>query len=199
MLLKLFKINIWMLFTFALLASNVATIINAKAYDFMHQLVSKIPYPDLTLNSKHTDFNKLKIKNETILKENQELLRIKQGKADSIAAVKNISKRISQRVVRNIGVNVSSIPVQSVPYLGAALVLSVTAADIYDGCQTIKDTNEMLLMVGDKNDITDENVVCGVKLPSIEELKLEVGKLLSIEEFKHEVGKFSPELYNFLK
>lgn len=46
---------------------------------------------------------------------------------------------------------------------GVAVITTLTASDLYDDCQTLKDLNE--LNANFEHDKTDENTVCGIKFP----------------------------------
>jgi len=57
-----------------------------------------------------------------------------------------------------------------VPYLGAGLVVTVTAADVIDGCDTVRDVNEMLRILEVEPIDDHESEVCGIKVPSVDEV-----------------------------
>ncbi|WP_407333802.1 hypothetical protein [Enterovibrio sp. 27052020O] len=161
----------WVLFSIGLMLLNVATVLNAKVYDLMHGAFSSLPFSSIVSKSKATQLASLKKENIKLARNNSEYELLKKSRKSRALKAKTISKRISRRVVRNITLNTSSVVGQSIPYLGVAAILSVTAADIYDGCQTVKDTNELLQLFDEVPDVEKEDEICGVTLPTIEEIQ----------------------------
>ena len=74
-----------------------------------------------------------------------------------------ISKRVARRAVVNAGKNLSSLAGELVPIAGTAVILALTASDLYDDCQTLKDMNELGAAFDNENH--DEATVCGMKVP----------------------------------
>ena len=80
------------------------------------------------------------------------------------------SRKIVTRTARNIALNVSSIMEEAVPYVGAGVVVAVTAADVKAACDNIRDLNEMTKAFSevDSQETGSEGEVCGMKVPSAE-------------------------------
>ena len=66
--------------------------------------------------------------------------------------------------MRNATRNSSSVLAESIPYLGVAVVLGVTALDLHDACQTLKDMNELNAAFEQAQE--DPSKVCGLKVPN---------------------------------
>ena len=88
-------------------------------------------------------------------------------------SVKTFSKKLIERKVKATTRNASSVLGEAVPWAGIAIMVSVTTWDIYDYCQTMKDVNELGKAFGQP--ATDEGSVCGVRVPSYDEIIKSVG------------------------
>jgi len=82
--------------------------------------------------------------------------------------VQKVNRRIAQRSVRGAGRNITSLSGEVLPFVGAALTVGVTAWDLYDLCETVKDLNEVNRAFGQPLD--DEQAVCSLKVPSKEKV-----------------------------
>ena len=98
-----------------------------------------------------------------------ELMRVSQLKAVS---AKRVSKRVVSRIVLNSSRKVPSVFAESIPWAGAAIVVGMTAWDIADACETIKDLNELNAAFGEEKE--DETKVCGIKVPTKDEALAQV-------------------------
>lgn len=84
------------------------------------------------------------------------------------ALTRKISKRLATRVALGATRNASSVLAEAIPTLGVAVVLGVTALDLRDACETLKDLNE--LGVAFDHGEEDQSKVCGMKIPTKEEV-----------------------------
>jgi hypothetical protein len=169
-----------------LLASNVASLVSASAHDWMHnalwrvlsiggqavadQALANSPKSklDQTIKAKTAELdtkNKLQAKElEDVQVKNRKLAQQldangKQAKA-TVAAV-------HQRLAKGVSRNVAALPSESIPYLGLGVTLAVTTLDIYDACQTMKDFNSLLRMMGQGEEKPD---LCGQKVPTVDQV-----------------------------
>lgn len=86
---------------------------------------------------------------------------------------KLVAGRVRERLAKGVARNVSSVPAESIPYLGIGVTLSMTALDLYDACQTMKEFNELLLKLG--QGVESDEAVCGMKLPTKDEVVANLG------------------------
>jgi hypothetical protein len=96
-------------------------------------------------------------------------LELKHAELARVSAVrsgvaKKMSKRLATRAVVNATRNSSSIFAESIPYVGVAVVLGVTALDLRDTCETLKDMNELNTAFGLEPE--DQTKVCGIAVPT---------------------------------
>jgi hypothetical protein len=82
------------------------------------------------------------------------------------ATVEAVHQRLAKGVTRNL----SALPAESIPYLGLGVTLAVTSLDIYDACQTMKDFNALLKMMGQGEEKPD---LCGQKIPTLDQVLTE--------------------------
>ena len=102
-------------------------------------------------------------------------------------AVSRITKNITRRTILGVGRNITAAYAEAIPGPGVAVILSVTAWELYDACQTMKDMDEIIRSMG-IDDTVEKDKVCGKKLPSIKEIvkaiKSSPGKVLaSVSKF----------------
>lgn len=100
---------------------------------------------------------------------NAELTRTSQKR---VAAVQKASKRLVARSLVNATRNVSSVGAEAIPLIGTAIIVGVTAWDVYDDCETLKDINEMNSVFGHEQE--DQTKVCGIKVPTKEQALAQV-------------------------
>ena len=144
---------------------------NSKFHDFLSKRLSSIPISDIMSDS-HFKKNKiLTAKNKRLQKQNSIFKQMDIARKKKIVTAQQITKKIALRTTKNISRNVSSVFAESVPYLGVGFILAVTASDVYDGCKTVKDTNELLKLLNADESKNLENTVCGMEVPTQEEVK----------------------------
>jgi hypothetical protein len=144
-------------------ALNVLTIVNEQAHAAGFNFLKSVLAPFVTEASlshflSHSPTQKYK----AIEARNVELKRFSAMRSDT---AKRVSIRIGRRVVANAVKNVSSFAVEVIPVVGVTAIVAITASDIYDDCQTLKDLNELNITFDhEKEDVT---TVCGMKAPSL--------------------------------
>ena len=109
------------------------------------------------------------------------------------AAVTDTNGRIARRTVAAAARNSSSIVAQSIPYLGIAVVLGVTAYDLKDSCDTTRDLHALDVAIDPSKELgADETAVCGLRVPSKDEVWEDV-KSGSFEAWQN-AGQYLPAL-----
>jgi hypothetical protein len=81
--------------------------------------------------------------------------------------IQKMSPVLQSRLATGVSRNLAAIPAESIPYVGVAVILAVTAADLKDACDTMKDFNTLLVQLGDGVKNPD---FCGNKVPSKKEV-----------------------------
>lgn len=77
---------------------------------------------------------------------------------------KEVATAVNGRLAKGVARNTAAIPAESLPYVGIGVTLSVTALDIYDACETMKDINGLLVLLGQGQVNPD---FCGTKFPKL--------------------------------
>jgi hypothetical protein len=83
-----------------------------------------------------------------------------------------MTRRLKVRTVKAATRNASGVFVEAVPYAGIPLMLAVTAADLYDACETMKEINALHASIG--LEATDTDKVCGLSVPSFKQLSSKI-------------------------
>lgn len=131
------------------------------------------------LKKKNKKIVELTADKESLLSEKNSITQQKAALEDELeikrAKVRSLTKQISARTARNVGINVSSAVGEAIPYVGVGLVAATVAMDVYDGCQTMKDMDELATVFGEQSkELTAQKAeVCGqtVNLPTAESLE----------------------------
>jgi hypothetical protein len=136
-----------------LMTSNILTLINDDIHTMGFNALKAILTPvvaDTTLS---------RLLSNSPTQKQFELKRVSMMRTN---IAKKVSTRITRRAVANAVKNASSFVAEIVPVGGIAIIVGLTASDIYDDCQTIKDLNE--LNVTFEHEKEDETSVCGMNM-----------------------------------
>lgn len=121
-------------------------------------------------------YRRFEEENRTLKKEHQDLKTKNANLAQVVdrqaKAAKTFAARHAARAVANATRNVSAVAGEVVPFVGTAIVVGLTAWDIYDACQSLKDLNELNAVFG--HTPTDDTKVCGLTVPTADEAMREV-------------------------
>jgi len=86
-------------------------------------------------------------------------------------AVSNTTETISKRAAKSAAREIASMPGEGIPVWGTAVIVSVTALELYDLCQTIKDMNALRRAFDPSLEPgPEEQTVCSLRVPTREEL-----------------------------
>ena len=86
-------------------------------------------------------------------------------------AVDETADVIGKRAVKTAKREVTSMPAEAIPYLGTAVIVGVTALEIYDLCATLKDMSALKRAFNPDFVQSDEELeVCAIKVPPKEEI-----------------------------
>ncbi|WP_146066424.1 hypothetical protein, partial [Candidatus Venteria ishoeyi] len=102
---------------------------------------------------------------------NSSLIKFRGKKVAVTDAIDMTAKKVSRRVVKTSIRKVGAMAGEALPYVGAAVIVSITAIELKDLCDTIKDMNELKRAFNPElTPGKDETTVCSMKVPSKEEL-----------------------------
>lgn len=176
-----------------LLVTNIATLVSATAHDWMHNALwrvlsigGQVVADRVLANSPKSRLDQtVKLKTTELEAKNKQLvatheiqtkeLEVAHAKNQKLAQQIDVSGKqakatvatVHQRLAKGVSRNVAALPSESIPYLGLGVTLAVTSLDIYDACQTMKDFNALLRMMGQG----EENpVLCGQKVPTVDQV-----------------------------
>lgn len=125
----------------------------------------------VSYNKLNMDHKKLEA-SHTQISEKYNMLEIESDR--KAEAVQKASRRMADRSVVGATRNIASLPGESIPLIGTALIVGVTAWDIHDFCENLKDLNKL-------NDVfkyqrEDQTQVCGIKVPTKEEVMVKASE-----------------------
>lgn len=144
-----------------LLSLNLLTLVSDGVYSALYNSLSYLPFQQLMKNSSANKYKKLSGKMRSLSARNAKL---NQKFKKSAHIVKKVSRRIGKRTLRNIVENIAAIPGESVPLIGAAVVITITSIDLIDACNNMKDMDEIrsALNIQDEEDYSFK--ICGKSL-----------------------------------
>jgi len=136
--------------------------------------------PVVVKGSPHVMIDKLIKENEELRDKNKRLIHKSSELEKKHATLKNESdrkagyiqkalKRMANRSIVAATRNIASLPGESIPFLGTTLIVGVTAWDIYDYCENLKDLNVLNDVFGYQR--VDQDTVCGIEVPTREEVE----------------------------
>ncbi len=70
------------------------------------------------------------------------------------------------------GWRIAAIPAESIPFIGAAVLIADTGYELYAACENIKDLDQLYLNMGMADETTDDAIhsVCDPELPEAREV-----------------------------
>lgn len=111
-------------------------------------------------------------------------------------AITDTNGRIARRTAQAATRNASSIVAEAIPYLGIAAMLGVTAYDLKDSCDTIKDLHSLDVAIDPSKELRVEDAeVCGLRVPTKDEVWASVKS--SSKEAWANAAEFVPNLPEF--
>ena len=116
------------------------------------------------------------------------------GKKVTVAqAVGSTTSGVKRRVVKTAAKSVSAMAFEATPFIGTAAIVSVTAWELKDLCETAKDMDALNRALNpDEATDVDQTSVCSITVPTREELQEKVSK--QTEEFTNNFKTFFLEL-----
>jgi hypothetical protein len=159
------RLILWMII-FLLVLSNVLTVANNSFQQSIYEVLSHIPVESFLKNSLINNNKVLESEKQSLQKQVHQMnTKLESHRIKS----KDVSGGIVKRLKNNAKRNLSSFFGESIPYIGTALIVAVTVADIKDACDTIIDINDLARSLETETNIEDENIVCGLKIPNLDD------------------------------
>jgi hypothetical protein len=90
----------------------------------------------------------------------------------STAALKTFSSKVAARTIKNATRNITGMAGEAIPYIGVTVMVAVTALDIEDACNNMRDLNEMNNTAGLATE--DATKVCGMIVPTKDQILAQV-------------------------
>lgn len=117
------------------------------------------------ISNSHAD---LKLKHKQVAAEKSEFEKKTRN------AVNKHSQSVSTRLLRSSKRQVVTAPGKSIPFYGVAFIAGLTALDVYEACETIREINELNVAIGTQPEIESTNKICGLKAPNYEQLSTQI-------------------------
>lgn len=176
-----------------LIATNIASLVSSSAHDFFHSIIWRMlaiggaAFADNAMSKSPKKIVDKKVKAQTIdldsknkqlladnLRQSKEIAKFEGEKKVLVEkfdkggkAAKETAGAVHKRLAKGVARNVAAIPAESVPYFGIGVIIASTTLDIYDACQTMKDMNSLLVLLGQGEENPE---LCGQKVPTVDEV-----------------------------
>ena len=85
-------------------------------------------------------------------------------------ATRRVLRRVRARTERAVISSTSSAAGEAVPFLGIGLIAAATAYEVKVSCDSMSDLHDLEIALGTEDAASQENVVCGVKAPTTDEI-----------------------------
>lgn len=134
---------------------------------------------DAKTNKIATLADELDLKNRQIASLSDEVVSLKQARKVTYRgqtrllseAVEDTTHRVSRRMAAGATRNAGSVVAEAIPIAGIAVIIGVTAWDIKDSCDTMKDLHELDLAFNPSAALDPEATeVCGMQVPTKDEV-----------------------------
>lgn len=155
------KTTILIFFVIGFAILNILTLISSGVHDFLYRGLSSLPISQLLSNSPTSKRNKL---SSDLTKSRNKTAKYKNNLAFMKKRIKGLTGKIATRSVKNVSLNMASIPAESVPWIGSGVVVAVTAIDIKDSCDTMNDMNEIMNTLELKEYDDETSSICGQQI-----------------------------------
>lgn len=86
------------------------------------------------------------------------------------AAVRGFGKNLTSRTRRVAARGIASIPAESIPYIGAAVVVSSMVYELYEACETLRELDSLYADLGVAQNVPPDAMGTLCKPPPLEEL-----------------------------
>lgn len=85
-------------------------------------------------------------------------------------AVKKYGKRIVRRTATTTARSIASVPLESIPYVGVASILTITALEVKAACDNVKDVDELYSSMNIEDSTSPDALskICNPTMPSID-------------------------------
>ena len=107
----------------------------------------------------------LQIRTHSLIVEHHKL---SQTAAAQKTAARGLVAKVMRRLAISVPRNVTSLFPRALPMAGIPVSVAVTALDVSDACDTLRDLNAMSEAMGEEKH--DDSKVCGVRTPTVQEL-----------------------------
>jgi len=170
---------------FGLISLNALSLLNSAVHNALYGVLDGL-LPSSFLADSVT--NKSKAKDKALKKAKADLRKSNAKLASTRKKVTLTRNKIQRRVARNISINLGSIPAESIPVLGIATIVGVTAMDLKDACDTMSDLDELSTSISLAQDEPETDKICGKTVPSKEEVMASIG----IDDGEYEDFRYNP-------
>jgi len=177
-LFRISKVSILAIALIAALVLNIATLTVGAVYDVMSSAIEFVAARStvdlLTIRSKHrAEVSTLKNANARLAGklDGATHVRFKGQRRTIKSAVRETTQGISRRVAKATARSTGSVLGESIPYLGIGAIIAVTAWEIHDACETMKDLHELEVAFNpEAADDPTHSEVCGAQVPTKDEI-----------------------------
>jgi hypothetical protein len=149
---RILRSAVFVCLTLALLASNILLLTSAA----FNAAVSTAMAATLGVNTVTSVLsNKLSAQQKQL--QNLQTRQIKRA-----TAVRGFGKKLAARTQRVAARGIAAIPAESLPYVGAAVIVASVAYELYEACQTMQDLDTLYNELGVSGELSDDaiNSIC---------------------------------------
>ena len=151
------RLSIFLVMATLLVASHTVTFIADLTYD----AISKV--------AQYTPMKQVRPRSAAALRTENAALRT-QARVQR-EATRDSLKAIQSRTRRTALANVAAAGGEALPFFGVAVIVGATGYEMHEACATMQDLHDLQLLVSPEDaDAEDRDAVCGIEVPTKEEL-----------------------------
>lgn len=102
--------------------------------------------------------------------------------------IKSYGNRVVKRTAKRTARSVAAIPLEAVPYVGIATIITVTGLEIKSACDNVKDMNQLYrdFDIRDMDSSSMMDKICNPEIPSVDSLMSKISSSFDISTWNKE-------------
>ena len=192
------------IFLIVSILSNIVMFVGSVIYSFVDDAFAAATGITTAITTERKEKRVLRNEKDklrkTLAQEQRKNLTLKSKNTKLSKSVDRTTRTIRRRALRSATLNLASMPIEAVPYIGVAVIVTSTAVEIRDLCQIIDDLDDLRSDFGLSDAMNEEEVTaCGIPVPPKDELIKKAGSSLrksweEVQNLLEDRGELLPDV-----
>jgi hypothetical protein len=145
---RLFRYSVFLCITLGLLTSN-ALLLTSTAFNAAVSTALATSLGVSTVSS---------VLNNKLSAQQRQLKNLQTRQIKRASAVRGFGRKLAARTQRVAARGIAAMPAESLPYVGAAVVVASVAYELYEACQTMRDLDALYSELGVSGELPDDAI-----------------------------------------